>query len=322
MLFSVVVPVRKDGKIDAIINSLNKINYPGEKVEIIVSYGNQPSAQRNRAVDVALGDIVYFFDNDSEAAPEIFNVVKKHFNDPKTAGVGGPNLTPFGDTFLQHCFGMGLASKFANGKVSARYYKAGEMRESNEAELILCNLCMKRDVYLKAGGLNEKIYPNEENELMNRLLESGYKLIYDPEAFIYRSRRKNFKAVIKQHLNYGRGRMEQTLIEGFNLSNISFFIPLFFLFYILSLPFLFNIFYYLPLGIYLMFAFGSSLGWTVETKKFPVFFLMPFIYLVMHISYAFGLIWGFYRQKVKHVEPIKPVIEVVKMKEFGTNKIY
>ncbi|MBI5416829.1 glycosyltransferase [Candidatus Poribacteria bacterium] len=316
MLFSVIIPVRKGGNIDSIINSLYKVQYPQEKIEIIAAYGDQPSAQRNRAVEIARGDLVYFFDNDSEVPPEIFNAAIKHFFDPKTAAVGGPNLTPISDTFLQRCFNMGLSSKFANGKVSARYTKIGKIRESNEKELILCNLCVKRSIYMSMNGLNETIYPNEENEFMNRLNKNGYKLIYDPDAFIYRSRRKNFSQVIKQHLNYGRGRMEQTLIEGLNFDNIQFFIPLVFLFYIFTLPFLQNIYYYLPIVTYLIFSFASSLSWSIENKNLLIFFIMPVIYLTMHISYAIGLIWGFYRQKIKHVEKIKPKIEICKLKEF------
>ncbi len=316
MRFSVIIPVRKNGKIEHVIKSLQKSTYPQDKIEIIVTYGDQPSAQRNKAVTHATGEMLYFFDDDSEITPDLFNIISKHLSDSNIAGAGGPNLTPPDNTFIQHCFGMALASKFANGKVSARYHKTGLVRESNETELILCNLCIKREVYLKIGGLNESIYPNEENEFMNRLKKNGYKLIYDPEAFIFRSRRKNFTQLIKQHLNYGRGRIEQTLVEGIHPHTIQFFIPLGFLFYLLTLPFLCNLSYYLPLIIYLFLSFISAAGWAVETKKPVVFFIMPIIYLVMHISYASGIIWGFIRQKIKHVKPVISDIEIVKLKEF------
>ncbi|MBI5417339.1 glycosyltransferase [Candidatus Poribacteria bacterium] len=318
MLFSIVIPVHKTGKIDKVTNSLNNISYPQEKIEIIVAYGNQPSVQRNRAVEKTSGDLVYFFDNDSIITPEIFNHVLKHFQDTKVAAVGGPNLTPPEDTFWQHCFGMGMASRFANGKVSARYRKTGKVRVSDETELILCNLCVRRDVYVNIGGLNETIYPNEENEFMNRLIKNGFKLIYDPEVFIYRSRRENFYKVIKQHLNYGRGRMEQTLIEKLSIQTIYFFIPLFFLFYLLLLPFFPNIcYYYIPISLYLILSFISSFRLAFVNRNPAIFFIMPIVYLTMHISYGAGIIWGLYRQKIKHIEPVKSDIEIVILKKFG-----
>jgi len=45
-----------------ILSSLNSIDYPKDKMEIILAIGRCPSAQRNRAAEIANGDILYFLD--------------------------------------------------------------------------------------------------------------------------------------------------------------------------------------------------------------------------------------------------------------------
>ncbi len=55
----------------------------------------------------------------------------------------------------------------------ARYRAVGGRRRCGEKELILCNLLLSRKVFLSNGGFREDLYPNEENEFLNRLLAGG-----------------------------------------------------------------------------------------------------------------------------------------------------
>ncbi|MDI6784310.1 MAG: glycosyltransferase, partial [bacterium] len=213
LTFSVIIPVALGGDVSKVTDSIANINFPAERYEILVAEGKQPSRQRNLAVQHAKGDILYFLDNDSETTPELFHKVAECYPDEKVAAVGGPNLTSPSDTDMQFAFGSALGSFFAHSSMAARYRPIGKVRESGEKELILCNLSVRREVFFSSGGFDESLYPNEENEFMNRLQQLGYKLIYHPEAIIYRSRRKDIFAFSRQLMNYGRGRMEQALVE-------------------------------------------------------------------------------------------------------------
>ena len=42
-----------------------RLDYPADKCEVILARGKQPSAQRNRAVERAQGELIYFLDDDS-----------------------------------------------------------------------------------------------------------------------------------------------------------------------------------------------------------------------------------------------------------------
>ena len=115
----------------------------------------------------------------------------------RLAAVGGPIITPPSDSFLQKGFGLTLASIFGGSSIRGRYKKLGVERPATENDLILANLSFRRDVFLGAGGFNEKLYPNEENELMNRLQHEGHVFVYVPDAYIFRSQRANYRAYLK-----------------------------------------------------------------------------------------------------------------------------
>ncbi len=99
---------------------------------------------------------------------------------------GGPSLCPPDAPKLEQAFALTMGAWLAFGPSCARYRKVGRPRATSEKELILCNLLARRDALLELGGFNEKLYPNEENALMDELQKRGGKLLYDPELIVYR----------------------------------------------------------------------------------------------------------------------------------------
>jgi hypothetical protein len=102
-----------------------------------------------------------------------------------------------------------LGSYFGSMSARARYRALGEPRLSGEKELILCNLMIRRARFSALGGFREDLYPNEENEFLNRLQAAGGRLCYSPWAVVERPRRGTLAAFAAQAFNYGRGRMRQ-----------------------------------------------------------------------------------------------------------------
>lgn len=211
-----------------------QLDYPKDRLEIIVARGEQPSVQRNTALKAARGDLIYFLDDDS--VPERANLQRalRHFTRPEVKMVGGPNLCPGGARLLEQAFALVQGSRLAFASSRSRYATVGDARETSEKELILCNLMARRDALLDRGGFNEALYPNEENALMDELQESGGKLIYDPALVVYRPPRPTLKAFAKMAMTYGRGRAEQFRLHPTTGSALNFVPPLFLL-YLVSL---------------------------------------------------------------------------------------
>jgi succinoglycan biosynthesis protein ExoA len=224
---SIVIPTRPEQREVAAVASGRQLDYPREKLEIIVARGRQPAIQRNTAIQGARGELIYFLDDDS--VPERNNLQRAigHFQDPAVAMVGGPNLCPPDAPRLEQLFSVVLSSWLAFGPSRARYEAIGPVRQTNEKELISCNLVARRASLLALGGFDESLYPNEENALMDELKASGGKLLYDPELIVHRHPRPTLKAFSKMLLTYGRGRAEQFRLHPTSGSALNLVPPLF-----------------------------------------------------------------------------------------------
>lgn len=287
--FSIIIPVKPGGHVAA-SEHLKSIMPDDHSYEVLLAEGCAPSRQRNLAAREAAGDILYFLDDDSLVSPENLALCSAGMCDPAVAVVGGPSITPAGDSRLQKLFGYALASAFGSGAVSNRYRVHGETRSTTDRELILCNLAVRRSVFMDLGGFNECLYPNEENEFMERVTSAGHKMLHVPSMTVFRCQRQTLNAFIRQMFSYGRGRGQQSLITS--SYSVTSFIPLFFIAYlVLSLICIKHLFLLVPLVIYLFAAFASSL--LVLWRTGNLFsLLLPGIYPLMHIANGVGLLFG------------------------------
>jgi len=232
---TVLIPTRPGLADIKAVTAARRLDYPEDKLEILVARGKQPSVQRNAALRAACGELVYFLDDDSVPEPGNLRRAITHFSDPKVKIVGGPNVCPPEAPELEQVLALVLGSWLAFGPSRARYAPVGVTRETGEKELILCNLIARRDAMLELGGFNEALYPNEENALMDELQKRGGKLLYDPEFLVRRRPRPTLKAFSKMLLNYGRGRAEQFRVHP-TFGSVLNFVPPLFLVYLVTFP--------------------------------------------------------------------------------------
>ncbi len=292
---TVIIPSRPDlADVPAVV-AARALDYPQDKLEIILARGRQPSVQRNAALRAAKGELIYFLDDDSLALPGNVRRAVELFRDPKVQMIGGPNLCPEDAPFLEQVFALVLSSWIAFGPSRARYTKVGAVRATSEKELILCNMLARRETVLRHGGFNEALYPNEENALMDNIEREGGKLLYDPELFVWRRPRQTVKAFVKMLLNYGRGRAEQfrttpTLGSALN------FVPPLFCVYLVALPVFLLCCQFvslLPLAAYLLVLLLQVVALLPNGGIVRAACALPFIFLT-HVFYGVGFWRGLF----------------------------
>lgn len=292
---TVIVPARQDEVEILAVNAALRLDYPADKLQIIVARGKQPSVQRNAAIKVARGELIYFLDDDSIAPADNLRRAIKIFAEAQVKMVGGPNLCPVNAPRLEQVFALTLTSWLAFGPSRARYTPVGRLRSGGEKELILCNLMARRADLIELGGFNELLYPNEENALMDALQQRGGRLIYDPEFIVHRRPRRNLKSFGKMLFTYGRGRAEQFRVHPTPGSALNFVPPLFCVYLlalIFALPFLGKI-VLAPLALYAFTVIVQTLALMPLGGVSNSLGALPFIVLT-HLLYGLGFWRGLF----------------------------
>ncbi len=317
-LLSVVIAARPEQREIAAVRAACQLDYPRERLQILVARGRQPSVQRNTAIRQARGEWIYFLDDDSMPSPGNAQRSLPHLADAKVVVIGGPNLCPPEAPPLEAAFGAVMANTLAFGPSAARYRATGDVRDSTEKELILCNLFMRRDALIEAGGFDEALYPNEENALMDHLLRQGYRLIYDPELWIYRRPRTTLGSFMRMVFTYGRGRAEQVRLHptAGSLINCA---PALFCVYLALLPWL-PLWAFVGLGVYILMVLGSVLAPSREQSMLRsgnvplpprvAWWKTAGLVLLTHLGYGFGFWRGLFT-RLKPAENRTPIPVVV-----------
>jgi GT2 family glycosyltransferase len=300
---SFVIPCRPGETPKEAIEAIKKLDYPQEKIEIIVEKGLNPPNQRNRGIKKSTGEIIAFIDDDCNFKRNWLQKAVKYFENEKVGIVGGPNLTPKCDSFLSHCFGYAMSSFFGTASMSYRYKLANETREATEQRLILANMLCRRSIFEKEIYFNEKLFPNEENEFMNRVAKQGYLMLYAPDIYVYHPRKKTVRGFAKQLFGYGSGRARQSIIQPDSFSPLYTFpsifalalalIPISIAMNLRSLSTLLA----LCFSLYFIIAFTVSTIKSIKHRNPRVLFILPLLFLVLHLSYGAGFLGAFIRKE-------------------------
>lgn len=305
--YSVVIAADRTDKKLAALEGLTRLPAAEKPREVFICVGRNPSLQRNLGVRQCKSETVYFLDDDSVVAPGTARELFSHFEDRRTAVAGGPNLVPPDATPFEKTVNAVLASWLGSFKVRNRYAAIGSVKEATEKDLILCNMMVRRKTFLGEGGFRVDLYPNEENEFLNRLLHKGFRLVYDPRGVVFRSRRKSLGAFCWQAFRYGRGRARQMKVYP-SLSDTVHLAPAFFVIYVLSLlvvflpgpgpapwiSFLKSWVWWSPFILFWLLALGTGFSVASWNRGILDTLKVPFLIFLRHFFYGLGLFGGFF----------------------------
>ncbi|MCM1060946.1 MAG: glycosyltransferase [Eubacterium sp.] len=153
----------------------------------------------------------------------------------------------------------------------------------------------RKEVFENAGQFNEKLRRTEDNEMHYRIRKSGYKFCCDPDIVTYQYARSSLKEMVKQ--KFGNGYwVGLTLGVCSKCLSVYHFIPFAFLvsiFFTTLLSF-WGIWQFALImwSAYLLFALVSMIKTVINGKGNKWTFSMPFLFLILHISYGFGTLCG------------------------------
>jgi hypothetical protein len=212
--YTVIVPMSRFRADEPALVSLRATHPPKGELQILVAEGEHPACQRNAALARARGNILVFLDNDCSISAGYWKELETALARPEVEIVGGPALLRPQATAWEEIFHALLTHMLIVGTVSARYAPMGEFRKATQTDLILCNLAMRRSIFEKIGRLSTDLYPNEENEWLDRANAMGVNAYYEPSLQVFRPQRTTPGQMGLTLLRYGMGRTRQFRVSG------------------------------------------------------------------------------------------------------------
>ena len=122
--------------------------------------------------------------------------------------------------------------------------------------------------------------------------KNGFRIAYAPNVVIYHRRRATLGKFLEQFFKYGYFRLKKEN-EMKTRPGLFFFMPSFFIAYLVLLPMLAAIssIFLLPFLAYAATSLLMSIYISFKKLDFLALPLLPFIFLLLHLSYGFGMIY-------------------------------
>ncbi|MCX8092984.1 MAG: glycosyltransferase [Candidatus Goldbacteria bacterium] len=318
---SIIIPVKKIN--DYIIESLfyiEKLNYDKHCLEVIVLpdfreeiNGNysfklkviptghiHPGDKRDIGIKNTDAEIIAFIDDDVFPSSNwLVAAISIFEKDDKIAAVGGPAVTPENDSFLKKVSGYIYSSFLGGGGYRYRYIPQSRRLVDDYPS---CNLIIRKDVLDKVGGFNTEFWPGEDTVICLKIVKDlKMKIVYDPEVLVYHHRRDFPIGHLKQVINYAmhRGYFVKRFPE--TSFRLSYFIPTFFILYLIS--FVFPIFFFenlifiwtIPLLVYMILLFIDG----IKSKNFLAALLTIAGIFMTHVTYGIYFVYGLILKKLR-----------------------
>lgn len=235
--FSLIVPAKDEANvIGRCLDSLKQLDYPKDKMEIVVVIGNSKDATPkicqefqsknpdlvkvvfeqasrgkpaalNLALQYATGDIVGVFDADSVPETEVLQKIAWYFQDPQTSAVQG-STTALNEN-------QNMLTKVATMEDRAWFQGLMGGREKLKLFVPFTGSCqfIRRSILQETHGWEESALA-EDVELSLKLAEKGQYVTFAPDVKSGQETPSSLRSLINQRTRWYRGYMEAAVKYG------------------------------------------------------------------------------------------------------------
>lgn len=320
---SIIIPCRNEEKfIGKCLDSIVSQNYPKKKLEVMVIDGRSEDRTRevveeyterypfiklldnpkkirpaalNIGIKQAKGSIIMRMDAHSALEINYATRCKEFLSMYDADVVGGRTITfPQKNTFMGKAIAVALSHPFG---VGTSYFRIGS-KEPRWVDTVFCG-CYKKEVFEKVGLWDERIELSEDMSYNISLRQAGFKILLVPEIVNYYWARSDFGSFCKHNFRNGVWVVLPFKYASKPIS-LRHLVPLAFVSSLFGsgiLSVFFSIFFKLFLLIifsYFIFNLYFSVNIALREKEFRYLFLMPFMFIILHIGYGLGSIWGLF----------------------------
>ena len=324
MFLSVICPIYNEEKyIVSFLDSILQQDYPKDSLEILLVDGISKDKTReiisiyadkypclklvdnpqqtvpyamNNGINNAKGDIIIRLDAHAEYPTDYFSKLCFYLEKLGDAeNVGGICITlPCNNTAVAIAIAECLSNKFGMGN---SYFRVG-VKEVKSVDTVPFG-CFRKSLFDKIGLYDTDMIRNQDDELNGRIIKNGGKIYLLPDVKIKYFARDKISKVRKMFYQYGLYKPLGNKKLG-TPATIRQFFPLLFVIGLalgLVLCLLFPAFWPFYVGViilHLLIGTFEGIKCARKTGKWGCIFLMPYVFLNLHISYGLGYICGLY----------------------------
>lgn len=324
MTLSVICPIYNEEKyIGQFLKSILQQDFPKDDMEILLVDGMSKDKTReiiseyaqkfpclklvdnpqqtvpyamNNGIKNAQGDIIIRLDAHAEYPSSYFSILVKKLDELEGAdNVGGVCITlPCNDTPVAVAIAECLSNKFGMGN---SYFRVG-VKEVMSVDTVPFG-CFRKSLFDKIGLYDTDMIRNQDDELNGRIIKNGGKIYLLPDVEIKYFARDKISKVRKMFYQYGLYKPFGNKKLGAPATIRQFFPLLFVLGLVLGLIlcFAFPILWPCYIGVlalHLLIGLIEGIMSANKIGKWSCLFIMPYIFLNMHISYGIGYLRGLY----------------------------
>lgn len=316
---TVLMPVRNEGKfIGKAIQSILNQNYPEHLIEIYVIDGDSDDGTleivreyqqkspnisiienkrkivpigMNIALPLIKGEIILRVDGHCIIAHDYIKKCVEHLMEQEVDGVGGPMKT-IGETPFSQTIAVAMSSPFGVG--------GSAFRTLTSITAFVDTVpfpAYTRKIIEKAGGYDEELVRNQDDEYNYRIRKLGGKILLAEDVQSVYYSRGSLRKLWKQYFQYGYWKVRVFQKHPYQMSLRQFVPPLFvgsFVIFLLLAPFSDwgKFFLALLMTVYLV---TNVLASTITAGKrgWRHLLFLPICYATLHFSYGAGFLAGF-----------------------------
>jgi len=320
-MVSVIIPVLNEEKyISHCLTSITDQDFPKEEMEVICVDGMSTDRTReiitefsekhkyirlldnhdrivsyalNTGIKASYGSVIMRIDAHCKYPANYISTLVRKLKELEADNVGAViNSLPACKSSLCKAIAVGSANKFGVGNSA---FRVGSDK-IQEADTVPFG-CFRRDIFDRIGLFDTDLIRNQDDEFNGRIIKNGGKIYLVPEVSVDYYARETpgkmarmfyqyalFKTLVNRKL--GAPATVRQLVPPLFISAIIGGALLSILFPIV-VPIFFS-----GIILYIIMSFGVSLLQSVKYRSVSLFFILPMIFLVIHLSYGWGYLTG------------------------------
>lgn len=323
-MISIICPIHNEEKhIEKCINSILQQDYPIDRIELLLVDGMSSDETRKRlkvyeqnysfiklldnvfkdvphalniGINASKGDVIIRIDAHCVYPLNYVSTLVRYLYELNADNVGAVwNTLPAKNNSICRAIAFGSSHKFGVGN-SKHKVGATEIMETDTVPFG----CYRREIFDKIGFFDEELTRNQDDEFNGRLIKSGGKIFLIPHLVIDYTARESLKKISKMFFQYGLFKPLVNKKLGKPTTVRQFFPVVFALgLFIGAILSCFSktllILYLIVLVFYMILAVFFSIKNTIKEKDWKLIFLIPTVFITIHISYGIGYLIGIYK---------------------------